>query len=422
MKRLTYINCLLIIIILPVFPVVNLFGAEPLITQVSGPASESNTITATGEGFGEVFTGDFCENFDDYTSQWVCNTSPGCSIPGSWDDYYISSSDQTRIAAIDKNGLEIDRGWDQYYSTGAGFRVGRGYYNKNYGLFNQHLRHNLGSGCTELWVRFYVKWGDSTDGWFPGVHKIDKQAWLRFGTNPGDDNAQGIMEGRTDGTDSSRWIWYLSSQQTFGGTNMYAYTPDSRDNSAWPGPEKWQEIKIYWKHESSIDASDGVLKWWTDGRLAYSNTSINWTNEPESMKFTRFGLGGNMSGCNTLFNPGESNYKYYDDIVLVESDNDPGSISTVYLSNNSTWGAGVTDRWNGDANFIRQKVGGSVAADYGFKSWSDIQFKFEVNLGNIDINKPVYLYVTSWNGETNSSGYHLVEGFPPAAPTGVEVK
>ena len=55
----------------------------------------------------------------------------------------------------------------------------------------------------------------------------------------------------------------------------------------------------------------------------------------------------------------------------------------------------------------RQKVGGSAFGEYGFRSWSNSQFKFEVNTAGLNTSEPVYLYVTNWEGKTNSIGYQL---------------
>jgi hypothetical protein len=97
----------------------------------------------------------------------------------------------------------------------------------------------------------------------------------------------------------------------------------------------------------------------------------------------------------------------------------PG-VATVWLSNQSTWGSGPTDIINGDSNFVRQVVGGTVDAYLGFKSWSNISLKFKVNKGSL--TGSTYLYVTNWNGETNLSGFSLTglpDTTPPAAPSGV---
>jgi hypothetical protein len=110
--------------------------------------------------------------------------------------------------------------------------------------------------------------------------------------------------------------------------------------------------------------------------------------------------------CDWLPNNGTEPNRYFDDVVIHTSDPGYGS-AFVYLSNQSIWGTGPTDILNGDANFIRQKVGGTDFADYGFKSWTDIKLKFEVSLGNLNQNLPIYLYVTNWQGQTNSKAFKL---------------
>ena len=415
--------CGFTLIILTLFSADFLVAAEPSIIDTSGTVLNRNIITVNGANFGTKVTGDFSDYFDDYISPWTCNTSSGCSRPGPWSSQYIAPSEVERRSesGFTKNLLEINLE-NGNYSTGYGFRKMQGYNNYKYGMWNQQLRKNLSADNKEFWLRFYMKWGDVADPWPTPTSnwKQSKQIWFRLGD--GADNGQ-VYLCALYYTSRIGAALYKFGNQELGGNG---YSVPDRSQVKYPGNDKWMEVRIHFKMEiPDQNSNNGGIAYYFNGTRVLYNTSVNFTSESESTEFYQIGIGGNITttddGGATYFfddNPKQSCYVYYDDITIVEGDTDPGSIATVYLSNNATWGAGVSDRWNGDSNFIRQKVGGSAAADYGFKSWSNTQCKFEVNLGTIDTNEPVYLYVTNWNGETNSSGFYLVAGFEPAKMKG----
>lgn len=418
MKKWSWYICVLIVSIFFLGRIS--FAAELSVSNVSGTVSQGNTLTVSGANFGTKVTGDFSDYFDGYPTPWICN-SLSCSAPGNWDGIDISSSDVTRRndEGYTKNLAEISTTAGNY-STGAGFRKMVGYHSYTYGMYNTHIDKVFGSNVTEFWLRFYMKWGDANDPW-PTVNKgwlQSKNIWIRVGNTS--DTGQLILSGQYY-TSSIGYSLYKITSQNLGSTRTWSVS--NKLATKYRGSNKWIEVRIRIKMETSSGANNGEIEYYFNGLKVLDITNANLTSE-SILNFYRFDMGGNIiivKDNTYLFNPGQSAYIYYDDVTVVKSYNDPGSIATVYLSNNATWGSGVTDRWNGDSNFIRQKVGGSAAADYGFKSWSNTQCKFEVNLGTIDTNEPVYLYVTNWNGETNSSGFNLVVGLEPAKMKGFEI-
>ncbi len=445
MNRSLMLILIVALIVTILFTRVNLFAAEPSITIISGTVSNGNTITASGSNFGTRFNGDAVfEYFDNFSAenQWGTNDQ---NIGG--EGYF-----ETSFSASDIDNMTPGGSYDQVASLGWGVAIRRGAacfstgygYRRSLGAVAGGLSSgdNYGISATfsaesTIWVSFLMRKNPAHVDWDSNVDfcdgNLDNHTWMekifRVRGNDGGTyaatqylNTAGWTSGDACGShlyyrwqdDNGNWPKYpVYNSSKYPGRDCADYKPHYPTG-------KWFRVLTMMKFDTG---GDGELEIYMDkgaGELLLYNPTGRTTNV-DAGDWVKFG--GNHSNTQDTWltsDQDEISTYDYDDIMVSTTKPDPPAC--IFLSNSSTWGAGVADRWNGDATFVRQKVGGSDSADYGFKSWSNTEFKFEVNLSDIDTYKPVYLYVTSWNGETNSSGYHLVEGFPPAAPTGVEVK
>ncbi|MFQ5752952.1 MAG: hypothetical protein ACE5HI_13240, partial [bacterium] len=212
-------------------------------------------------------------------------------------------------------------------------------------------------------------------------------------------------------TSNSRFYFLFNE---VGGDNSTIDIPTT--DGEFPIPGTWHELKFYLKMNTP-GSTDGIVKMWLDG-VNFINDSTADIRGSSSKTFGAYSRSvyffGNIQHPNggSFTAPGAGNEwdRTIDDVWVWTTnqsslDSQFPLIPIVYLSNSSSFGSGPTDKLNGDSEFVRQKVGGSATSDLGFMSWTDTQMKFQVVLGAISISSPVYLYVTNWSGETNSTGY-----------------
>ncbi|MFC1533100.1 hypothetical protein ACFL7M_07035 [Thermodesulfobacteriota bacterium] len=434
---------------------VNILG-QPSISTTSGNVQQSGIIMVNGTNFGEKHTPDHYDYFDDYTIDWSCDTADGsCSNPPassgiSWAKlifgFQSPCSGDCLHTQIDGNPLFNINQQATYYSTGRSFVEWPEYDAGPSGRPNGSLRDDF-TDYDEIFILYNI---------------LYDPAWPIEGTNPDyrppDDKQFEVFLSSSGRKIFGNWIFngghfgydplYATNYQIFGDESIGPTCPSCADNGMtsqsypyrtetpgldevhWDARGKWHEVKIYMKLNTWTGGSpneDGVVKGWVDGIKIIDDESVILSSTVGD-KFDYVNLIGNWSGGTdeVNFQPGEEFYVSIDDVFINFSETDPTGgifpgVACVYISNNATWGIGPVDKLNGDSNFIRQKVGGSDPADYGFKSWNNSQLKIEVNLGSLDIYEPVYLYVTNWAGETNSDGYRLVQGLPPERTT-VEIK
>lgn len=405
--------------------------AAPAITSVSGTTALNNgdVVTVTGSSFGTTRTADYWDTFDDYSADWSVNGSNQAAFPsigskwsgdGGWTKTYFDGDGAYATQINGKPLLHLDAGGAQY-STGRGFTQTAEYYNNSDGA---HPNSGIGlpttaSTSTEIYGVYHRKydanWNYLLD---PGsVWEKEMEIWMDDNTKMYIVNRYVDQYGATFSPQSMRS--YISFET--GGSWSTVDSPNA--NGAIPFGGKWYEVKFYLKLNTP-GATDGIVKIWINGQLTINDTTVNLRGSNSNL----FGGGtlgrglvyffGNLQwGGTAKFTPigvGNEWDRMVDDVWVWRSnqsqlDSQFPLIPVVYLSNQSTWGTGPTDKLNGDSNFVRQKVGGTDSANLGFKSWSDTGFKFVVDRGSVDTSKAVYMYVTNWSGQTNSAGY-LVSG------------
>jgi hypothetical protein len=419
----------------------SVFAAEPSIDGTAGNISYGNTVTVSGSNFDSVFRGSVADEYFDDRSSGFTTATDGVAMSDSGTILTTFLTADIDNATPGGNFHQLEHlGWlakidndAANYSTGYGYRRPTAHYDPSQYITsgeNHGISYNWasGTGPNEVWVSWAFRPNSSgndsttnypdssnTDSWmlkflWPFLNNdssngqllhIDSQNW-NAGSNCGNKTKY-----RVQGNGPNYPVW-----------NSIKHADASCSDYNIPDNNKWAWVKVH--IDFNTGSGDGVMEVWADGVQIVEQTTLSYGDT----KLGRMKFGGNNSGRNdgSFFTPNNNeNMTFdYDDVVI--SSTEPKAPACVYLSNKATWGSGVTDRWNGDANFVRQKVGGSAAADYGFKSWSDIQMKFEVNLGTLDIYQPVYLYVTNWDGETNANGIHLTEGLPPAPPSNLEIQ
>ena len=411
--------------------------AAPSITTHSGTLANGNTITVTGTGFGVVptnlFHGDL---FDDYTkgssnacmnanpSYLFCrdnasespNQPPSTGSKWSWDGgltSYFTNGDAGNSTSIDPEPLLGIKSGFGMYSTGYGYSQAIEEYSSDGSHPNSGFYISTG-GAKSVYFVAYIKYDPEWDSDYTPCLQ-DKTIEFWSGSSPsGCKNTVMLTNGSAYWGSISRTSWGMSTE--CGGNLLSGHVNDS--TSWFTNPGHWQEHKIRY------DISAGVFKYWLNGNLIQNNNSAS---------FGQSGLGcvqlfSNVATSNHAFSMSGSDSewpRYMDDVLIWNSyqsalDSQFPVVPAVYLSNSRTFTLTDHDQiLNGTSAFVRQRVGGSATADLGFKSWTNSQIKFEVNLGSLNTGQTIYVYSYDWSGNI-SAGYPLntgpVTGNPPPAP------
>lgn len=407
--------------------------APPFITGTSGTINNGETITVSGTDFGIRRTPDDYDYFDSYTSDWSCNKADGsCNdVPAGEDIAWVRSifmNDPVYMGQINGNPLySIDQN-AAHYSTGRAFNEWPEYYDGSAGGFpNGSLVYDF-IDTDEIFYVYYVYYDPAwPQDYQPAGDKnntlwssIENRKWTVLWTFRGGSTGKTHIEMSNEVAQQSE---YMNSCPSC----MGYYSGDYRSSDPqWPGQGKWIEVKVHLKMNTWTGGSaneNGMVQVWIDGTQVIDDNTVV-ISDQENDKISYMRLRSNWSGGTASFGgsgegipAGEERYITYDDVLINYSGIDPTAgvfpgIASVYLSNQSSWGSGSVDELNGDPNFIRQNIGGLDPADYGFKSWSDTQFKFEVNLTGLNTDQDIYLYVTNWDGQTNENGYVFTLDIP----------
>lgn len=387
-------------------------NASPSISSTSGTISNGQIITIFGSGFGTENTTNYIanDNYDNPT-HWPASGydgSPyafsnwgnsGKSPTGIWSNYSTTTwqaffdgegSDKSNPPSLSATTAASN------FSTGWGCRKHILRVASSVGVEGGSLA-TYPSGHSEIWIRYYQRFSKDMST----REEESKQMYIYLHDTYGNPYIMPHMYA-SGGTFKWRTYYNTSSNTTcfYGSVNGDCWGNGSF-YASYPGANKWQEIKIRVK----VNGANGIYQEWIDGVQVINLNPVNLGSTNVGM--IRFGA--NFSGGNTdLLNVGETLEEDWSNIVV--STSNPGSIAAVFLSNSSTWAGysvGSVNWCNGTSTFIRQVVGGTTSNEKGFNAWTDTQFKFQANLGSLDISKPIYLYITNWSGETNSTGFTL---------------
>ena len=387
--------------------------AVPQFTSVSGAISQGSTVTVIGDYFGTEDSSDYFvyDTYDDST-YWPASGYTGNPVAfeawnndgKSWqrfpeiedlfyDDEYSETTGE-RFYQVHKDAA--------FFSTGWGLRKNVERQTLSTGAQGGRIVFNTPENPTEVWIRWYQRW--SPDWPFPWKPTESKQMYIQIGSWTGDHDyiMPHIMAQWPCESDS--W-WRIYSSGGGEGTCLEPVGNDCNycENSQWTGPDIWGEYLI---HVILRSGPNDVFEWWINGESVMSLSGIELDSDGSNEYVTGVQFGPNFSaGTRWLNTPEEPEDR--EDMVI--SSTDPGSVAAVFLSNDEAWGdfsVGSVEWNNGNNNFIRQNVGGTGPDEKGFQSWSNNQFKFEVDTLGL-ASEPIFLYVTDWNGETNNQGYLL---------------
>jgi len=405
----------------------------------SGTLTNNNIITiSSASNLGTRQTGLAYEYFDNLASEATFTTDNQAFGGDGYFDTSIGSADTDNCTAGgDFHQLE-QLGWciaikrnASCYSTGYGYRRAVGSPEPGEVVSSGD---NAGADTTitgqtgQVWVSFMLRYNPSgydSNVSFPIEDVLDGY------TNFSQKLARTYDKTYSSSIADIYWKLNVWSQGSACGTNIdMEWRADRNHDNDYPNYDDSVQagascsdyhmpssISYWMRVEYMIDVnsqgnSDGEIRYYLDKGsglvLLYQKTGVSCGEGTDDLATDYVKIGGNFSGTQQYFLTADNNENVtfdYDDIVI--STTEPNAPACVYLSNQSVWGSGVSDRWNGDSDFVRQKVGGSDSADYGFKSWSDTGCKFEVNLSGLSTIDTIYLYVTNWSGETNSNGYSL---------------
>ncbi len=169
------------------------------------------------------------------------------------------------------------------------------------------------------------------------------------------------------------------------GNNIFRITPEYSQNTIWGGsftnqalaqlPREWKVDEFYYR-ASNIDVADGIFGFAQKGLLGTESNFISKTTERpnpyvslyQSQVSNGAKLGSNM---------------YYDSLYVDDT------WHRVLICPEATWN-------------IRSNCEVQIPTN-----WNDSQVTVQVNLGGLDTNKPMYLYVIDRNGVANLNGWML---------------
>lgn len=445
MQKKYFIFLLLSLLLVPFIS-----SAAPLINSVSGNLLNGQTMTVNGNGFGAKHAPSNYDYFDDYGSNWSCNTADGsCVNPAissgiSWNKLIFGTQNPCTgdclMTQINGNSLFNIDAFKPLFSTGRSFNEWIEYYDgSSGGLPNGSLQYDF-LDANEFFISYNISYNSSwpivtsyPDTTYCPVDDKQFEVFLSISNQKvyGNWECKGKYSGKYY-TLYSVMGDYAISPTCISCNNYNAYL-NRTNKGLWNGRGRWQEVKVYMKMNTwtgGAPNSDGIVKIWVDGINIVDDTSVS-ISGTNGDKFSKLYLIANWSGGTAALNfqSGQEFNVSIDDVLINYSSIDPTggifpSTAAVYLSNQSNWNNGSSDKINGDSNFIRQIVGGANIGEYGFNSWSNNQLKFKINTSGLNVSNPIYLYIVNWNGEANPQGYQInatTDTVPPSAPTGLVV-
>lgn len=169
----------------------------------------------------------------------------------------------------------------------------------------------------------------------------------------------------------------------------FRITPEYTDGTTWGKnftKNRLYQIPRQWKTEelqyltSSVDKTDGIFNFYQNGILGTDNKFRNRTSDAPN-RYT------SIVQSQVSHNAQPGSVMYYDSLYL-----------------DDTWHRVIVcEGATADQCMHKREVQIPL-------SWSDNEITVQVNLGGLDLNKPLYLYVFDKNGEPNPVGWKLTHG------------
>lgn len=144
----------------------------------------------------------------------------------------------------------------------------------------------------------------------------------------------------------------------------------------------WHCMQLEFRENSAVGVADGYVRWWFDGRLAFSDDSrVTRLNNSETKR--PFGIGFyNSNGDPST----DSNHVYFDEYFY------QNTFARVEIGNNPTYSQCT----------LRE-------LQPTYVSWSDGQIQLQLNQGSFTTGQQAYVFVVNSNG---ANGTNVSTGFP----------
>lgn len=331
--------------------------AAPTISKVSGNAAKDAEITVSGSGFGTKAT----------------------AAPKVWDtvDNQKSYLDAGSITSLVGDAVPV--GSNYLYRINS-------YNDPNSVVFSStNLRHpfeKLNYRTTNY--TGYMQWPNALGGESPPSGQTDLYVsfWIRPDSNlETSDHSSKFMRVWDDaGGTGTRISW---TQQQLTAVNSQGY--DGTSWSGWGGQSgQWNRLELY------VSTSGKVIKAWTNGKLLH-----NITNFQKDSSYSSRGLNVARVGWDPGGNTPPKVNSNFGDIYIDTTQ------ARVEACNQPSW-----------SQCSKREVQPA-------SSWSGSSITFKLMPGQLDLSKPVYIYVVDSSGAVNSTGVALGAAgeIVPAAPT-----
>lgn len=360
-----YIIILLVLLFIP-----SVSFSAPSISSVSGTMTNGSTVTITGTGFEPSATNDTPFAYSDME-----NNSLAARIGTNWTDYGYPSGHTLSVSSAHNRHAN-----SSYNAIGT------------FDTANQFIAFRQESASSAKWYAQYWVYVDSAFTFASGNIKLIR-FWISSDNNlriqAPINNADIVVEGRdtshggySSNCSSGGWTPVITGTQTVdqvlghacggevlpGSVGWHNYTSDIKDGS-------W--------HLMQFEMGTSHLKWWFDGKLILSSTTINTTGnyEPYHIGWYR---DSTSDGTGSV---------YFDDVYI---DN---TWARVEIGNASTYNACTVRE-------IQPPV-----------SRTSTEVQITLNAGSLDFTDETseYLYLVDSDG-TVSSGYEITSGGDSTSP------
>lgn len=139
-----------------------------------------------------------------------------------------------------------------------------------------------------------------------GVYEVWIETWIRFSENFRTDWS------RVDApAPSYKLLFAVTDPRRFGlGTGLFGHTwtldtPPAAGIDQFRGSRRiwdgrWHRLRLHFKHETSAEADDGVVRFWIDGTLYSDNRGLDTDREAGQMLFVALGRNMNQVPAETV--------------------------------------------------------------------------------------------------------------------------
>ncbi len=337
-------------------------SGDPVITGVSGTLTNTSVITVSGSSFGSR-----------PVTQQIYDDMEGSTFNPSWSSTGSASSNGTRMI-LDTSGAQSRHQFSQH-NTSANFR---GFDNIEHATF-------AGGSNSPIWFCQY---------WF----KLDND-W-EWGTGSTQNvtpyNLANVKFFRLWTTGNSFEDFVMAAHGWQGeviidSSNIPGESRYIPGSPVWPNGvgyktgwtlNTWHQFQFEWKDNSSIGISDGMIRWWMDGKLAYENLAVKTRLNDSDFK-RPYGLGFFNSAGDTRT---DDNHVYFDDVFMANT------LARVEIGDSPTY-----------SQCSHRELQPTVI------QWTTGQIQFSMYQGSFLTGQQAYVFVVNSDG-TKSVGYPITIG------------